>query len=99
MEHDEFEKNITTIVQTITEVTDPKQIIWFGSRVHGTGHRYSDYDIALVGGDLDHRTERRLKESLDDRLGIFIVDLINIDKIDPEFKDRIIQTGVVVYEN
>jgi len=95
----EFEKNIMEIINTIIEMTQPKQIIWFGSRVCGTAHRYSDYDIALAGVDMDHRTERHLKEALDDRLGIFTVDLIDIDKVDPEFKNSILQNGVIVYEN
>jgi len=94
-----FEKNITKITRTITELVQPERIILFGSRAHGTAHRYSDYDIALAGVDMDHRTERRLKQALDDRLGIFTVDLINVDKIDPEFRDIIVQNGVIVYEN
>ena len=94
----EFEK-ISKIIHTITEWVEPEQIILFGSRTHGTAHRYSDYDIALAGVDMDHRTERRLKQALDDRLGIFTVDLINIDKVDPEFRDIIVQNGVVVYED
>ena len=93
---DELEKNI---VEIITKLVQPRQIILFGSRAHGTAHRYSDYDIALVGVDMDHRTERRLKQALDDGLGIFTVDLINVDKVDPEFKDIIVQSGVIVYEN
>ncbi len=48
---------------------------------------------------MDHRTKRRLKKALDDRLGIFTIDLINVDKVDPEFKDIIVQSGVIVYEN
>jgi len=94
-----FEKNIAEIIHTITELAQPEQIILFGSRAHGTAHRYSDYDIALAGVDMDHRTERCLKEALDDRLGIFTVDLINIDKVDREFKDIIVQSGVIVYES
>lgn len=94
-----FEENITKITNAITEFAQPEQIILFGSRTHGTAHRYSDYDIALVGANMDHRTERRLKQTLDDRLGIFTVDLINVDKVDPKFREIILQNGVVVYEN
>ncbi len=93
------EKNVTEITSTITELVQPEQIILFGSRVRGTAHPYSDYDIALLGVEMDHRTERHLKEVLDDRLGIYTVDLVNLDKVDPEFRDIIVQSGVVVYEN
>ena len=71
----ELEKNITEIVQTITKLVQPERVILFGSRARGVAHRYSDYDIALVGVTMDHRVERRLKEALDDKLGIFTVDL------------------------
>lgn len=97
-EHDKFDKNITTIVRIITEMAKLDQIIWFGSRVRGTAHLYSDYDIALVGVEMDHRTMRQLKEALDDRLGIFTVDLVDIDKSTAEFKAYVVQSGVIVYE-
>jgi predicted nucleotidyltransferase len=93
------DRNITEIVNTITEFVQPEQIILFGSRTRGVAHRYSDYDIALVGVDMDHRTERRLKEALDDRLGIFTVDLIDLGKVDPEFREIILRKGVVIYAN
>ncbi|MEA3340250.1 MAG: nucleotidyltransferase domain-containing protein [Chloroflexota bacterium] len=96
----EFEKNITAIIQIITELVQPEQIILFGSRARdAAAHRYSDYDIALAGVDMDHRTERCLKEALDDRLGIFTVDLIDVDKADPEFKEIVVQNGIIVYES
>ena len=95
----EFEKNITTIIHVITEFVQPAQIILFGSRTCGTAQHYSDYDIVLAGVDMDHRTERHLKQALDDRLGTFTVDFINIDKVDPEFQDIIMRNGMMVYEN
>ncbi len=95
----EFEKNITEIVQTITKFVQPERVILFGSRAHGTAHRYSDYDIALSGVTIDHRMERRLKEALDDRLGIFTVDLILLGRVDSEFREIVTQNGVIIYEN
>ncbi len=92
------DQNIQKIVRVITKMTQPAQIIWFGSRVRGTAHRYSDYDIALAGVKMDIRAERRLKEALDETLGIFSVDLIDLDRADAAFRDRVMQTGVVVYE-
>lgn len=95
----ESDPNIAEIVQTITALVQPKRIILFGSRARGAGHRYSDYDIALVGVEMDHRTERRLKEALDERLGILTVDLINLDRADPQFQEMVTHNGMVVYEN
>jgi len=98
-ERNESNENITEIVHTITEMVQPEQIILFGSRVHGTAHRYSDYDTALVGMDMDHRMERHLKDALDNRLGVFNFDLVNVDAVDPEFKDIIVRDGMIVYES
>jgi predicted nucleotidyltransferase len=93
------DENITKITRTIREFVQPEKIILFGSRTHGTAHRYSDYDIAVSGVNMDHRTERQLKQALDDRLGVFTVDLIFIDKVDKQFRDMILKSGEVVYEN
>lgn len=93
------DKNIATIIQIITGMLRPKQIILFGSRARQAGHPFSDYDIALVGAELNHRTERRLKEMLDSALGIYTVDLVNLDKADSKFRQIVIENGVVVYEN
>jgi len=91
--------NIERITHTIREFVKPDKIILFGSRTHGTAHRYSDYDIAVSGVNMDHRTERLLKQALDDRLGVFTVDLISIDRVDKQFRDMILQSGEVLYEN
>ena len=93
------DKNIAAIIRIITEHIRPSCIILFGSRARGTAHRYSDYDVAIAGADMDHRTERRLKEALDEGLGIFTVDLTNLDRAEPEFKEIVMQDGVIVYED
>lgn len=46
---------------------------------------------------MDARTERLLKETLDEKAGIFTVDLVVLDKVEPEFREIVIQTGRVVY--
>jgi len=91
--------NITKITRIIREFVQPDKIILFGSRTHGTAHRYSDYDIAVSDVNMDHRTERLLKQALDNELGIFTVDLTSIDRVDQEFKDMILQSGEILYEN
>jgi predicted nucleotidyltransferase len=92
------EKIITEIVNTIIDYLRPKRIFLFGSRVRGKGRRYSDFDVALEGVEMELRTERELKDALDARLGIFMVDLINFDKVSPEFRALILQDGKVIYE-
>lgn len=94
----EEEKVIAVIVSTVTAYLHPKRIFLFGSRVLGGGRRYSDFDIALEGVTMSHRRERELKDALDIRLGIFTVDLVNLDKVDSEFKALILEEGRVIYE-
>ena len=94
----EEEKVIGEIVSTITAYLHPKRIFLFGSRVLGRGRRYSDFDVALEGVTMSHRRERELKDALDIRLGIFTVDLVNLDKVDSEFKALILDEGRVIYE-
>ncbi len=92
------ESIIDEIVNTITAYLHPKRIYLFGSRAMGRSRRYSDFDIAVEGVKMTHRSERELKEALDARLGIFTVDLVNLDNVEPEFKMLILKTGRVVYE-
>jgi len=92
------EKVIAEIVNTIVDYLRPKRIFLFGSRGHGKGRRYSDFDVALEGVEMELRAERELKDALDARLGIFMVDLINLDKVPPEFRALILQDGKVIYE-
>ena len=77
---------------------NPGKIILFGSRATGKGKEYSDFDIAVEGAEMNLRKERLLKDTLDEKLGIFMLDLINLDKVDHGFKKIILETGTVVYE-
>jgi len=86
------------IVSMVKEHADPKRIILFGSRATGKGREYSDFDIAVEGVEMSIRKERLLKEALDQKLGIYMVDLIDLDTVDPEFKKLILEQGRVIYE-
>ncbi len=66
--------------------------------MRGRSRRYSDFDVALEGVAMSHRRERELKDALDARLGIFSVDLLCLDKVDPEFKALILEEGRIIYE-
>lgn len=86
------------IVNIITSFVHPRRIILFGSRAKGKGQKYSDFDIAVEGAEMDIRKERLLKEALDDKMGIFTVDLINLDIADSSFREAILENGRVIYE-
>lgn len=88
---------IHTIVNVVNTYLHPKSIILFGSRATGKGKGYADFDIAVEGVKMDIRKERLLKESLDEKLGILTVDLINLDKVYIEFKRLVLEKGKVIY--
>jgi predicted nucleotidyltransferase len=92
------QKVLMDIVTLVRDFLNPKRIIIFGSRISGRGREYSDFDIAVEGTEMNIRNERLLKDALDDKLGIITVDLINLDKVDSKFKQLVLQTGRVIYE-
>ena len=92
------ERLINAIVDVLISYLKPERIILFGSRAKTGAHEYSDFDIAVEGVDMDIRTERTVKEILDEEMKIYTVDLINLDKADNEFRDLVYKTGKVLYE-
>jgi predicted nucleotidyltransferase len=97
--HSDEKEIISEIVETVVSYLHPARIILFGSRAIGRASRYSDFDIAVENVELDIRKERRLRETLEDRLGIYMVDVIDLARVDLDFKKLILETGRVIYEN
>lgn len=89
---------IDSIINIVKDHLHPRRIILFGSRASGKGKRYADFDIAVEGVEMDIRKERLVKDALDEGLGIFTVDLINLDKVDSEFRKLVLDRGKVIYE-
>ncbi len=86
------------IVNLLVDELNPERIILFGSRSKNRAHKYSDFDIAIEGVDLDLRKERKIKEILDEISGVFTVDLTNLDKADKKFREIVYHTGEILYE-
>lgn len=92
------QKIINDIIDVVNAYLHPSKVIMFGSRTSNKARKYSDFDIAVEGVEIDIRKERMLKEALDIKMGIFTVDLINLDKADKEFKKLISRNGKIIYE-
>ena len=104
------QKIINAIVDIVVSFLHPGKIILFGSRASGSGEekrifhgtdkvrKYSDFDIAVENAEINIRKERLLKDALDAKLGIYMVDLVDLAKVDPDFKNIIVSTGKVIYE-
>lgn len=92
------DKVIDEIVRLLVEHFRPERIILFGSRAKTGEHGYSDFDIAIEGADMDIREERVIKEILDEKMAIYTVDLIKLDKVDEAFREIVLKTGKVLYD-
>ncbi|SNZ06223.1 Predicted nucleotidyltransferase [Persephonella hydrogeniphila] len=90
------EKYIKRIVDELKKY-NPRKIILFGSRAKGTYKKSSDIDIA-VDIDLDFREKRKIKERIDQISGLYTVDLIFLSEVTEDFKKRVLEEGVVLYE-
>lgn len=92
------DKLITRIVEIINESMEPKRIWLFGSRAEGTYDQHSDFDIAVEGHPSDIRTFRKTREKLDAVLGIYSIDLVELEKVNQPFRELIQRKGVILYE-
>lgn len=95
--HKQAKADAHLIVQHIIDTYYPKRIVQWGSVVHPKYFRdYSDIDIA-VEGLTDPESYFRLLQEVED-ITSFPVDIVQLEKIEPEYKCLILKKGVVVYE-
>ncbi len=78
---------LNEIVDKIKQSLEPERIYLYGSRARGDFKKKSDVDIAV---DSDKSVEAM------DIIGPF--DIVNLKKINKEFKDKICREGVLLYE-
>lgn len=86
------------IIKILIHFLEPEKIILFGSRGKGTNDRFADFDIAISGSKPESQVLIKIKEELEEKLGLFSFDLKFLDSVDREFKDIILKTGKVIYE-
>jgi len=87
-------KLIDQILSLILRYTTPKKVILFGSRARGDFKETSDIDIAIDSEeDIDF-----IKEILDEEVETLLkFDVVNLRKINEDFRKRILQEGIVIY--
>ncbi len=68
----------------------------FGSRANGTMTRYSDIDVAVLAKELlPAGLLSKIREKLDDSQIIYKVDLVDLNDVSTEFKEKVINEGVL----
>ena len=92
------EEQLSKIKQVLIHFLQPKRIYLFGSRAENKAQAYSDFDIAIDGHTAAFRKMREVKEKLDEKLGIYSCDLVELQKVSPKFKQLILNKGRLIYE-
>jgi predicted nucleotidyltransferase len=76
-----------------------EKAVLFGSRAMGTFSNGSDIDLALFGGQLDHRELMQLADELDELLLPYTIDLMDFARIDHAgLREHIQRVGRIVYQ-
>lgn len=87
------------IRQIVVENLHPERVWLFGSRAEDNNRKQSDYDLAFEGGNPTFRKIRKVKEQISDLIGIYSCDLVNLEKINDDFKKLIQEKGKIIYES
>ena len=75
------------------------RIVVFGSRAAGNPRPTSDVDIGIdAGAAIDSRTMFALRERLERVRTLIAVDVVDLARVDPAFRDAVLREGVVVVE-
>lgn len=78
------------IINSILKIIPNVEIYVYGSRVKGTAVKYSDVDIALKSEEeIPFDTVLKLKAFFNDSTFPYMVDIIDLNSISENFKNRI----------
>ena len=99
---------MNALVEIITRVADPEQVILFGSRARSAAHPESDYDFLVVVRDVENERQvsRRIYRALmERRIGVAVdIVVVNTDKLTAHRETpgliycRALQEGEVYYD-
>ena len=76
---------------------NPKKVILFGSLARGDFGKHFDIDLA-VELNLPFRQRRKLKEKLNQIAGIYTVDLVFLNEVEKDFKEKLLKEEIILYE-
>ena len=87
---------LQTALAILKKEINPARIILFGSRAAGRPAPGSDFDLAVDAPKPERAYE--IKESVNDSVGLYKVDIVYLPNMEPDFRDLVIKTGKVIYE-
>ena len=89
---------LNKIIYLINSVISPKRILLFGSRGKGIARDGSDFDIAIDSEEIETNVVRKLKENIEEIVGLYSVDIVFLNEVESGFRKIILDTGKVLYE-
>jgi len=92
------EEIINKVISILVEKLNPKKILLFGSRAKGENTRHADFDFAVDHRKPDLNDVRTIKEEIEIIAGLYKVDLVFLENVDAKFKEIVLKTGKIVYE-
>jgi predicted nucleotidyltransferase len=95
--HAEAQRDAQAIVEMIIRRFEPRRLVQWGSVLQGDQFReYSDIDIAIEG-ITDPETFFEILDSAES-MTRFPVDIVQLEHVEPAYRDLIMEKGRVVYE-
>ena len=92
-------KNINVLIDRVIDLLSPEKILLFGSQAKNDAKFYSDYDIAVIAKDDQPAKWSQLFWELEEgTLTLLPVDIVNWNHSSNELQKRIINEGIVLYD-
>jgi predicted nucleotidyltransferase len=71
------------------------RVYLFGSWATGRNRRTSDIDIAILPSEpLPEDVLSGIREALEESLVVYPVDVVDLSRVSPQFRDRVLREGV-----
>ncbi len=93
------EQSLEMIKASFAQFPEIEQALIFGSRAMGNYRKGSDIDIAIMGQNIDHRTENRISALLNEELPLpYFFDIVDYTHLShPELAEHIKKYGRTIY--
>lgn len=85
-------------LQQLADAPEIQRLILFGSRACDDHEQRSDIDIAVCAPGLPRTEWARMREAAYTARCLYWISLVHFDRNPPSLKERILSTGVVIYD-
>ena len=97
MNNKRVEEIISIVVDILINHLDNFKLYLFGSRSKDSNLEHSDIDLAIETECRDALVEKA-KNEIDEIDTLYSVDIVNLNKVDQDFKELILKSGKIIYE-